>query len=132
MSNEGIQQVQGTRVSVELDWDAPEPGVLVHAVQTTVRCDDAGRYLDAWQHAASYGARYALEVVNTLPCVVHVLEGAAAPRHINATVVAAATAQAVWSALECKPDRDIEEHVERVVAASAQCPPDVLCPFRLR
>lgn len=121
-----------TRVDVELDWDAPEAGVLVQVVRTTERCADAELFLDAWQRAAQYGARFAIQVVNTLPCLVNVVEVAASPRDSNATIVAAATARAVWSALRHVPDAELEAHIEGAVRRSLSAPPEELCPFRLR
>ena len=92
----------GARVSVELDWDAMEPGVEVRFAH---RADGGPEpdVLAVWERSVVHGVRFALKVARSLPCAVRVTELCGDPAHTRPTLIAAAAAQAVWEALEFEP-----------------------------
>ena len=56
----GLRHAAGTRVTVELDWNAREPSVEVMLFETGDQTSIVDRS-DAWREGALYGVRYALE-----------------------------------------------------------------------
>ena len=110
------QRPSGAQVTVELDWDAPEP--TVEACFSPPRTAANEIDLDAFADAAVYGVQFALEVANALPCAVRITDVQADPHAAHPTLVAAAAAHAVWRAMDFRPSHEIAERVDREVSAS--------------
>ena len=118
----------GTRVSVEMDWDALEAGILM------CLADDGGLRDGSYgfaclEQGALYGVRFALRVANTLPCTVRVTELRGEPECTNATVVAAASAYAVWGAVGFEPPPEVHQRIQAEVEASRERASDHLGLF---
>jgi len=85
---------------------------------------------ESWKAAAIYGASYALEVVERKDCAVRILKILGTIADSNATVIAAAAADAVWKALNCEPHALIRSEIEAVALGSWKAEPDKLREFR--
>ena len=121
----------GTRVSVEIDWDALEPSVEFAAGngEQGPEEESGDRVQRAWERGALYGVRFALEVANSMPCRVSVTEIIADVQRTNATTIAAATAEAVWAAIEFVPGDELRARMEREVGRSWRLPATYLNRF---
>lgn len=120
----------GTRVTVEVDWNVLE-GTLEAEL-----FEDQGQdsvevlaQLEAWRGGALYGARYALEVANSLPCALRITEIVADEESTNPTIIAAACAHAVWEVIGFAPGLEATQRLDAAVAASLQAGPDALPTF---
>lgn len=128
------QHALGTRVTVEIDWDALEPSVELAA--GVLPAGDAGEAEEhvqrSWERGARYGVTFALESANSMPCRLTVSEIVADVETTNATTIAAATAEAVWAAIEFTPGDELRALMEREVARSWSLPPTELGRFSER
>ena len=110
-----IAHMAGARVTVELCWDALEPGIEVRFAPRSAG-GPPGHVVEVWEQAVARGVRYALGVARSLPCGVRIAEVCGDPAHARPTLFAAAAAQAVWAALEFAPpaavSRRLRAHVE--------------------
>jgi hypothetical protein len=110
-----IAHMAGARVTVELCWDAFEPGIEVRFAPRGAG-SPPGHVIEIWEQAVARGVRYALGVARSLPCGVRIAEVCGDPAHARPTLFAAAAAQAVWEALEYEPPpevtRRLQAHVE--------------------
>lgn len=128
------QQALGTRVSVEIDWDALEPSVEFAAGALPgepegVEEEAEERVQRSWERGALYGVSFALETANSMPCRLTVTEIVADVDRTNATTIAAATAEAVWAAIDFAPGDELRALMEREVARSWRLPPGYLNRF---
>ena len=128
MEESRIAHRAGARVSVELNWSAPDPVIEVviesaglHAPSPLERA--------AWEHAVVQGVRHALNVVGGVPCGVRVTELGGDPRHVKPTMMGAAAAQAVWEALEFEPPSRELHKLRLWVDESLNHGPTWLAPF---
>lgn len=111
---DGLWRQAGARVTVELDWDALEPGVAIELADGSPGGDER----DAWERGAMHGVQFALDTSRALPCVVRVTEICADASCSGATVVAAAAACAVWEALEVTPPEAALQRIDARVRES--------------
>ena len=114
---------EGARVTVELDWDTLEPEVSVAPGRSK------GSRPRVWEKGAVYGVGFALEAANALPCSVHITEIEAGGADTTPTVVAAAAAEAIWTAIGFAPPADVRARIARSVERSRRQPPSVLARF---
>lgn len=123
-----IAHMAGARVTVELCWDAFEPGI---EVRFAPRGDGAppDDVIAIWEEAVAHGVRYALGVARALPCGVRIAEVCGDPAHSRPTLFAAAAAQAVWEALEYEPPPEVTGWVRACVEESALRGPLWLAEF---
>lgn len=110
----------GVEVTVQLDWDALEPGVQVDlqpsGEEATGMDTDEFR---SWVTGAVHGVRYALAHAKATPCVVRVVQLAIPPTGACAAPVAAAAAFAVWEALGIEPTTKAITTIHQQVAMSS-------------
>ena len=119
----------GVRVSVQFDWDALEPGVLVDLVADGPAAPLDGPEFHAWVRGAVHGVHFALSRVTCMPCVVRVVELAVGVGNATAMHVAAAAAFAVWEGLEVQPTPEVLASIHGRVAESAKHPLEWLADF---
>ncbi len=100
-------------VSIELDWDQ-----LGSQVSIEGGAGEESEVPAAIRDAAEYGVRFALGSASTLPCSARVTALGGSLALTNPTMVAAAAARAVWRALAFQPSPEMDEAIERQVAAS--------------
>lgn len=121
------EQLPGTLVTVELDWNALEPSVDVLPDMDLGAVDVN---FAAWAEGAVYGVRFALESSNALPCAACIRQILGDFETTNATIVAAAAAHAIWEAIDFEPQPDVVARIEGAVQRSRQCPQDgAVVPF---
>jgi hypothetical protein len=113
-------------VSVEIDWDALEPGVYFDPKGGQAEAIDIS---PETQRGAVYGVNFAREKASTLPCAVRIKEIHGSETRRNPTLVAAATAHAMWEALGYMPDLETVQHVESTVLRSQATPNTPLLHF---
>jgi hypothetical protein len=120
------EQRPGTSVTVELDWNALEPSI---DVVLNMSLGAAGFDFTPWANGAVYGARFALDCSNALPCAARIREIAGDFESTNATIVAAATAHAIWEAIEFQPPPEVLSSVENAVQRSREAALETLVQF---
>jgi len=96
-------------VTVELDWDSLETGIQVNLVAPEPYTESQAADMLVWEQGAIYGVRFALSAANAMPCSVRITEMCGDSACTNPTVVAAASAGAVWEALEIQPPFELVE-----------------------
>jgi hypothetical protein len=101
-----------------MDWDALESGVLMCLANGGGGLLEGNHEFACLEQGALYGVRFALRVANTLPCTVRITELRGEPECTNATVVAAASAYAVWAAVGFEPPPEVHGRVQAEVEAS--------------
>ncbi len=104
-----VSHSAGARVTVELDWDSMDMGIQVNLLDPQPVSARQAADMLAWEQGAIYGVRFALKAANTMPCSVRITEMCGDAACTNPTVVAAASACAVWEALEISPPADLAE-----------------------
>ena len=125
MSREGLCS-PGTRVTVELDWNTLDSGVLMCAAVGYGAPELGAREWSSWEKGALYGVRFGLNLANSLPCAVRITGVEGESSHTNPTVVAAAAAYAVWEALDYEPPKEIHDRICAEVDVSRQRGDDYL------
>ena len=118
----------GVRITVELDWDTLQPGVELDFANQ-IGCPTDPAHLQAWEKGAVYGADFALSVARSMPCMVRITEMCGGTESTNPTLVAAATAMAVWEALAVVPPQAVMDSIGRQVGESESHEPDWLGTF---
>ena len=129
MLREGVSCGPGTRVTVELDWDTMNSGVLMCAAAGYGAPGLDAREWSCGEQGAVYGVRFGLRLTNSLPCAVRITEVEGEKSHTNPTVVAAAAAYAVWEALGYEPPQEIHDRISGEVDVSRQRGGDYLGLF---
>ena len=120
----------GVQVTVQLDWDALEPGV-----QVVLQPSGEGatgmetEEFRSWVAGAVHGVRYALAHAKATPCVVRVVQLGIPTTGACAAPVAAAAAFAVWEALGIEPTTKAITSIHQQVAMSSAHRPDWLPDF---
>ena len=121
-------------VAVEVESPSATPGI-------EVRLSESGWILEfyiedipvtgdtAWNEGARIGAEYALSVANTQSARVVITRISGMTTDTNPSVVAAASALAVWTALNFTPTNEVIACVETVVFNSWRQSPDALPQF---
>ena len=69
-----MSEPAGVQVTVEMDWDALEPGVTVALGPTSSTPPPGTEAYDEWVRGVAYGVRFAITQVSSMPCVVKVVE----------------------------------------------------------
>lgn len=110
----------GARVTVELDWDSLDVGIQVNLVSAQPGSERQAAELLVWEQGAIYGVRFALKAANAMPCSVRITEMCGDAACTNPTVVAAASACAVWEALEIHPPFELVEIMAERVRESRE------------
>ncbi len=106
---QSVSHSAGARVTVELDWDSLETGIQVNLVAPEPCSERQAADMLVWEQGAVYGVRFALKAANVMPCAVCITEMCGDAACTNPTVVAAASACAVWEALEIHPPFELVE-----------------------